>query len=430
MTPQLPSPQTPPSNQLARNAIVGLLALLLGALIFLVGVSVGVAASRGFSFPGSSPFAQSQRIDGTPGITRTASLNIPQMTDVMARLKTQFYGDFPTDDTLTDGALRGLVATFGDQFTQYVDPKFAKIIEQDSAGQFEGVGATLRAGKNGGGVQIIRVFDGSPAAKGGVQNGDFIQAVNGVRVTELGVNEVAALVRGTRGTTVTVSIRREPQPKPFDLILTRDRIVIPVVTSKIIEAAGGKIAYAQLNDFSANSAAQLTEAIDGLLKQNPRGLVLDLRNNGGGLLDQATKIGDLFLKEGVFIIQRDYSGKEERRSTTDTGIAQDIPMVVLVNNGSASAAEVLAGAIQDYKRGTLIGEQTFGKGSVQLPQSLPNGGQLRITIQHWFTPLNRGIHGVGIAPDYVVPRTLDDERANKDPQLDAALALLLEGKAP
>jgi carboxyl-terminal processing protease len=167
-----------------------------------------------------------------------------------------------------------------------------------------------------------------------------------------------------------------------------------------------------------------------LLKENPKGVVFDLRDDGGGLLDQAVKVGDQFLREGVIVIQRNNKGTEEKRSTSNSGIAQDIPLVVLVNGGTASASEIVAGAIQDYKRGTLIGETTFGKGSVQLPERLANGAQLRITIQRWFTPNNRAIHGVGITPDYVVKRTLDDEQAGRDPQLDAAVKFLLDGVAP
>ena len=167
-----------------------------------------------------------------------------------------------------------------------------------------------------------------------------------------------------------------------------------------------------------------------LLAQNPKALILDLRDNPGGYLNQAIDVGSIFLKPGVFVIERDNKGNERRDNTKGGGIATDVPMVVLVNGGSASAAEIVAGALQDYQRATLIGETTFGKGSVQLPESLSNGGQLRITIQHWYTPKGRGIHGVGITPDYVVARTAADIQAGNDPQLDAAVNFLQSGKAP
>jgi carboxyl-terminal processing protease len=351
--------------------------------------------------------------------------------NVVEKLKTQWYGELPSDEALTDGAIRGMVSALGDQFTAYVEPKFAKMMDEDISGTFEGIGATLNKKNNT--ISILRTFDNSPARKGGVLAGDVIEAVNGTRVGELSTTEVAALVRGPRGTAVILTLRRADLPKAFDLVLTRDKITIPVVINKLIDdpaGSGRKIAYVSLFDFSAQSARQLSDAIEAMLKEKPLGLVLDLRNNGGGLLDQATRIGDLFLKEGVYIIQRDNNGKEETRKTGNTGIAQDIPLVVLVNNGSASASEVLAGAIQDYKRGILIGETTFGKGSVQLPQTLSNGGQLRVTIQRWFTPLNRTIQGTGITPDYVVLRTLQEEQAERDPQLDAGVQYLLNGTLP
>jgi carboxyl-terminal processing protease len=319
------------------------------------------------------------------------------------------------------------VSSLGDPYTAYIEPQYAKILEQDMTSKFEGIGATLRQ-TSGGAIQILRTFENSPASKGGVLPGDIIDAVNGTKVTGLSTYEVAALVRGNKGSKVTLTLRRAEKPKPFDLIIMRDEIVIPLVTSKMV--GDGKIGYVSLFDFSQEAGTQLQTKLQELLKQNPKGIILDLRDNPGGLLSQAVDIGDIFLKQGVFIIERDNKGNEKRDYTTDKGIAQDIPMVVLVNSGSASAAEIVAGAIQDYGRGKLIGETTFGKGSVQLPQMLSNGGQLRVTIQRWYTPKNRGIHGTGIAPDFVVPRTAEDQQANRDPQLDAAEDYLLSGKTP
>lgn len=433
----LPVPELPKRKSNAvKYVILGMTGFLVATLIFVVGVTVGIASQRGFAFGGASPFINRlPAIGATPsastGVTNTGKLNTALIENVVDRLRNQWYGEFPSDTVLTDGAIRGMVSALGDQYTAYVEPKFAKLMEDDITGTFEGIGATLNKKSNA--ISIVRTFENSPARKGGVLPGDIIEAVNGTKVGELSTTEVAALVRGPRGTNVTLTLRRADLAKPFDLVLTRDKINIPVVTNKLIDdpsGSGRKVAYASLYDFSGQSAKQLNDVIEAMLKEKPVGLVLDLRNNGGGLLDQATRIGDMFLKDGVYIIQRDNKGKEETRKTGNSGIAQDIPLVVLVNNASASASEVFAGAIQDYKRGILIGETTFGKGSVQLPQSLSNGGQLRITIQRWYTPLNRTIQGVGITPDYVVARTLQDEQAERDPQLDAAVNYLLTGALP
>jgi carboxyl-terminal processing protease len=236
------------------------------------------------------------------------------------------------------------------------------------------------------------------------------------------------MIRGTAGTTVTLTLRRADRPKSFDLTITRAAITIPLVTSKMV--GDGTIAYVSLYDFSQQASQQLNSQLKDLLAKKPKGLILDLRDNPGGYLSQAVDVGSIFLKKGVLVIERDAKGNEHSESTTGNGIALDIPMVVLVNGGSASAAEIVAGAIQDYGRATLIGETTFGKGSVQAPQTLSNGGQLRVTIQHWYTPKNRGIHGTGIAPDYTVLRTPADELAGRDPQLDAGIDFLATGKTP
>jgi len=400
-------------------------------MIFIVGITVGVSAANGFSFNGPSAFpAPTDRTasigDGsTPG--SSTGLNVTLMNEVLTRLRAQWYGDIPSNDKLTDGAIRGMVSSLGDPFTAYIEPQYAKILEQDMTSKFEGIGATLKS-VSGGAVQIVRTFEGSPARNAGVQSGDLIEAVNGAKVTGLNTNEVAAIIRGTAGTSVTLSLRRADTPKAFDITIIRAAITIPLVTSKMV--GDGTIAYVGLYDFSAQASAQLNDKLKELLAKNPKGLILDLRDNPGGYLNQAVDVGSAFLKKGTLVIERDTKGNERSESTSGNGIALDVPMVVLVNGGSASAAEIVAGAIQDYGRAKLIGETTFGKGSVQSPQTLPNGGQLRITIQHWYTPKNRGIHGTGIAPDYAVARTPADELAGRDPQLDAGVNYLQTGKTP
>lgn len=421
-----------PSN--IKNFALGMLGMFIGALIFILGIAVGSVLSRpgGVLFNGASPFPNLNPLGSEAGIVSDSSgnaatgrLNQRLIDDVLGRLRTQWYGELPTNDKLTDGAIRGMVSSLGDQFTQYVEPKFAKILEQDSSGSFEGIGATLKS-TQGGAVQIVRTFVGAPADKTGVLPGDLIEAVDGKSVLGLGTNEVAALVRGPAGSKVTLTLRRADKPRPFDLSITRSKIDIPLVTSKM----HGDVAYISLFDFSAQANKQLTTDLQKLLDQKPKGLILDLRDNPGGLLSQSVEVGDLFLKKGTFIIERDIKGNKKTSETTDRGIAQDIPMVVLVNGGSASAAEIVSGALQDYGRAKLIGETTFGKGSVQSPQTLSNGGQLRITIERWFTPKDRAIHGTGITPDYIVVNDHIETKNGKDAQLQAAIDFLSSGKTP
>jgi carboxyl-terminal processing protease len=188
----------------------------------------------------------------------------------------------------------------------------------------------------------------------------------------------------------------------------------------------GNIAYIRLTDFSATATQQMTDALADLMSRNPKGLILDLRDNPGGWLDQALNVADLFLDRGVIATQRSKEGEEVFRSR-DGGPAESIPLVVLVNKGSASASEIVAGAIQDRGRGILIGEQTLGKGSVQRPYRLRDGSELRVTIAHWFTPNNRAINGRGLTPDIVVPWP-ENAKPGEDPQLDRAVEYLLTGK--
>ncbi|MCL6511910.1 MAG: S41 family peptidase [Anaerolineae bacterium] len=420
-------------NSPVKNVALGMLGMFIGALIFILGVAVGVAFSRpgGLLYTGASPFASFPSFAANPEVSDAAAeqrgLNYALINDVINRLRTQWYGELPSSAQLTDGAIKGLVNALGDEFTQYVEPRFAKLLNEDITGSFEGIGATLRQ-TSAGGIQIVRTFPGMPAERGGVLPGDIIEAVNGVKTQGLNSTEVAALVRGPRGTTVTLTLRRADRPRPFDVTLVRERIEIPLVSSKMV--GDGSIGYVSLFDFSQPASRQLEKHLKEILDKQPKALIFDLRDNPGGLLSQAQEVGDIFLKKGTFVIERDYRGNKKVTETTDRGIAQDIPLVVLVNGGSASAAEIVAGAMQDTDRAVLIGEKTFGKGSVQSPQTLSNGGQLRITIERWYTPNDRAIHGVGITPDYVVSNSPEDSREGKDPQLEAAIAFLTSGKTP
>jgi carboxyl-terminal processing protease len=427
------SSPTPPKS--LKSIALGLLGTLVGVMIFTLGLGMGIVLSQ----PGgvlanglnngdqqSAEAGLGTDVQAVPQGSGTGQINQRLVNDVLRRLRGEFYGELPANDKLTDGAIRGMVTTLGDPFTQYVEPSLARMMEQDINGKFEGIGASLRS-VQGGAVQIVRVFKNSPAERAGVQANDFIEAVDSRNVNGLGTTEVAALVRGTAGTTVTLKLRRGEQPRPFDITITRGEIVIPLTTAKMV-GADSDIAYVSLFDFSAQASKQLNTDLKTLLEKNPKGLILDLRDNPGGLVSQAIEVGDVFLDKNVFLIQRDNKGNKKTSETTARGIAQDIPLVVLVNGGSASASEIVAGAIQDYGRATLIGETTYGKGSVQSPQSLSNGGQLRITIERWYTPKDRAINGTGVKPDYVVELTPDDQKAGRDPQLDAAVEFLKTGK--
>ena len=273
-------------------------------------------------------------------------------------------------------------------------------------------------------IEIVRPMEGQPAEDAGLRPGDLVLAVDGQSTDNMGLYEAIALIRGPRGSTVTLTILRPGESDAFDVEIVRARIPLPTVESEILE---GNIAYLRLYEFNSQATDLLQDAIEDLLDQQPVGLVLDLRNNPGGFLSQAVSVADEFLPAGVVLIER---GRELERTfeSTDEGGAEEIPLVVLINGGSASASEIVAGAVQDLGRGVLIGETSFGKGSVQQPHTLSDGSELRITIARWFTPNDRAIHGNGLEPDIPVPFTEEDLDNDLDPQLDRAVEYLITGE--
>jgi carboxyl-terminal processing protease len=339
-------------------------------------------------------------------------------------LEKQFYGELPEGAEVTYDAIRGVVDRLNDPHTAFVDPNEAALLNADMEGHFEGIGARVDLAENGG-VEVKYLFANQPAEKAGVQVGDVIAAVDGKDVTKLGLTEAISLIRGPRGTTVRLQVKRGAQDN-LVIPVVRDRIEIPVV--EVSWLADGRIARISLGEFSSVAPERLAEAIKAALARKPVGVILDLRGNPGGLLDAAVRIGSYFVKEGPIVIERSKNGSEHIYDRQGRYLLGDTPLVVLVDAGSASASEIVAGAIQDAGSGKLIGERTFGKGSVQLPNMLSDGSQLRVTIAHWFTPKNRAIDGVGLEPDISVPITQEDIAAKRDPQLERAQVYLLQGK--
>jgi carboxyl-terminal processing protease len=435
--------------------IVVVTAVILAMAAFGVGVGVGVAIPKAAALP--APAAQSEQapVNGsneagvTPSAPRPTRALAPEPTkaatvpasknsgksdkseldtklfnEALKLLRDQFYGDLPQGKDLTYDTLRGLVNQLGDPHTAFLDPEQAAQFNSDIQGQFEGIGARVDKAEKGG-VEIKYLFAEQPAEKAGVRVGDVITAVDGKDVTRMNLNDAIALIRGPRGTGVLLTIQRGDQA-PFDLDVTRARIEIPVVESKTL--ADGKVGYIALSEFSSVASGRLQEALKSELAKKPAGLILDLRGNPGGLLDAAVRIGSYFVKDGNILIERFQDGREQVYPREGSYLMGDTKLVVLVDGGSASASEIVAGAIQDAGAGKLIGEKSYGKGSVQLPNSLSDGSQLRVTIAHWFTPKDRAIHGVGLEPDIVVPLTDDDRQAKRDPQLDRAVQYLTTGK--
>jgi len=329
-------------------------------------------------------------------------------------------GIVTTYEDLMRASLRGMVDALGDPNTLYLDPFQLQQAELSLEGEYEGIGAWVDTTTEY--VTIIAPMEGSPAEEAGLMPGDLVLAVDGQDMTGVPGDVAISHILGPAGSTVVLTIQREGEPKPFDVSIVREHIVVPSVQSEMLD---NNIAYVQFFTFGSESDEELHAALEDLLAKNPSGLILDLRNNGGGYVDTAIAATSEFIKDGVIFYEEYGDGSRETYETLSDGIATDIPMVVLVNQGSASASEILAGAVQDYERALLVGETTFGKGSVQITLPLSNGqGALHVTIANWLTPLERLIHGVGLVPDVVVALTEEDAQAGLDPQLEKAIEVL------
>lgn len=322
--------------------------------------------------------------------------------------------------TLIDGAIRGMVEALGDENSGYMNAEQYPVLFDDLSGAIEGIGVVIRTDEATGGIEIANILEGTPAEKAGLRIGDIFAAVNGEDVLGLNQIELAAKVRGPAGTTVNLTMLRDGAEVDFTLI--RQRIEILNIESRMIENT--HFGYIKLNEFTSGARAEIDTAIEQLNPEQLDGLILDFRGNPGGLLTSAINVASAFVAEGPVVIEDFGNNREQIFRANGSYTELKIPLVVLVDERSASASELVAGALQDVGAATIIGETTFGKGTVQTVQQLVNGGGLRLTVARWLTPNRHWIHGAGITPDIIVdwdPESFDD---TNDPQLAAAVSHL------
>ncbi|MCY4061822.1 MAG: S41 family peptidase [Chloroflexi bacterium] len=330
------------------------------------------------------------------------------------------YVDPVAVDTLVDGAIRGMVDALGDSHSGYIRPEFCPR-SRDFSGKFSGIGVTIKTDEATGRIEVVTVIPNTPAEKVGVLPGDIFHEVDGQRVSGFSQAELSALVPGPPGTTVSIVFQRREEFIKYEIV--RDSFEMPNVS---YETVGEGFAYIAMLDFHDLSRSQLDEALDAIDVHNTGGLIFDIRNNPGGTLASAIEIGSAFIQDGILLRQVSRDQSEEVTRASGDYIDINVPIVVLVDETSASAAEVIAGAMQDHGVATIIGETTFGKGTVQNLPDLSNGGCLRITVQHWLTPKGHWIHQQGVTPDIIVEwnRTEQGNDDKSDPQLAAAIEYL------
>lgn len=331
------------------------------------------------------------------------------------------FVDLPLDDTsLVRGAIEGMINALGDEQSSYMDPDMYRQANIPLEGSYEGIGAWVDSESEF--LTIIAPMPGSPAELVGLKSGDVVIAVDGEDMTGIDGSLVIRKVIGPAGTKVVLTVVRKGVAEPLEFEITRANISVPSAESRMID---GDIAYVRLYTFGQSSTDELRKALRELMAQDPKGLILDLRGNGGGFLSTAIEVASQFIPDGVIMTEHFGDGRIQTYEADRGGLATDVPLVVLIDGGSASASEIVAGAIQDRDRGKLVGETSFGKGSVQNWVPLQSdGGAVRVTIARWYTPNGRLIDKTGLEPDVVVHRTDDDVLNNRDPQLDRAVEIL------
>jgi len=363
-------------------------------------------------------------LDDQPTETEAGDFSI--YWEAWHHVEEQFYGDLPQSPESTYGAIKGALATLEDPYTLFIEPEPAEREKAQLEGQFGGIGAYVRQDEEG--RIVLDPMRDQPAEQAGMQTDDVLIAIDGIPLTpEMTLDQVVDRIRGEVGTAVVLTVEREGEDEPLDLTVTRAVIETPSAHWRILEEAP-TIGYIQLTAFTERSSKELGEALDELSAQGAESYILDLRNNGGGLLDAAVNVSSQFLREGV-VLREDRKNLGERvYDVVGGGKALDQPLVLLVNGGTASASEIVAGALQDYGRATLIGEKTFGKGSVQLIYELSDDSRLHVTVAKWFTPNNNAIDGTGLIPDVEVLFSEDDHANGRDPQLERAIEVLQNGQ--
>lgn len=339
--------------------------------------------------------------------------------DVWKIVKDKYLEQPVADTRLFYGSLAGLVASLGDPYSNFLEPEITKKFTSELAGTFEGIGAEIGIKKEQ--LQIVAPLPNTPAEKAGLKAKDRILAIDGKDTVGMAIDFAVSIIRGTKGTNVVLKIFREGWDEPKDITITRDEIHIESVSWRMINDT----AYIKIVLFNGDTFPKFESVVQEALLKNPKGFILDLRNNPGGYFDAAVQIASFWVPSpGLIVSQRGKGNKKGEFLSDGPAPLKEFPTVVLVNGGSASASEIVAGALQDQGKAKIVGEKTFGKGSVQDYEALQGGSSIKITVAEWLTPKGRSINKEGIAPDVEVKFTKSDYEIDKDPQLDEAVKIL------
>ncbi|MFZ5823385.1 MAG: S41 family peptidase [Bacillota bacterium] len=358
--------------------------------------------------------------EAKPPVVSVEGIDVQKLAEVKRAIQDQYVEDVNIDK-LNQGALKGMVEALGDRHSAFFTPQEYKSFVQHFEASFSGIGVHVELSQRTGFVTVVAPIRGSPGERAGLRAGDAILKVDGRDITNMTLNEAVTLIRGPKGSKVKLTVMREQVTEPLEFEIVRDTITVPSIEYKMLDKAEG-IGHIQFYEFNKNSAKQIQDAIADLRAQGMTRLILDLRQNPGGLLNEAVDISSIFVSGDQPVVHIVERGKEKRTIKSTGQKAWDLPLVVLVDGGSASASEILAGAVKDLKVGTLIGTKTFGKGSVQTFWEFPDGSGIKLTTAKYLTAGEQSINGVGIDPHIVVENPQKVIPGDPgDPQLEAAV---------
>ncbi len=370
------------------------------------------------------------KLPSSESVTSVANKNVGQVSgvdfslfwDTWKDVQEKYVGRKNLDaQKMVYGAISGMVNSLGDPYSVFLEPQKAKKFMEDVQGSFDGIGAEI--GLRNGFITVVKPLAGSPAVRAGLKSGDKILKIDGKDATTLSLDEAISMIRGPKGTIVTLTVLSLTDTKPKEIKITRDTISVPILTYEITK---DNFLKASLTEFSEDAGTKFNQMVRQLSGKEVKGMILDLRSNPGGYLEVSQDIASYFIPEGQTIVVEDFGNGQANKTYRSFGYKtfENMPMVVLVDEGSASASEILAGALRDNRGISLVGKKTFGKGSVQELNDLPGGSKLKVTIARWLTPKGYSIAENGLEPDIKVELTEEDVTAGKDPQMDRAIEVL------
>lgn len=407
---------------IARLLVMVVVSVALVSGAFLGGFATSHAIFSRPAAAASAPVALNNLDQNTPAEFKQ---DMPVFWEAWRLINENFYTQPIDQEKLAYGAVGGMVDSLGDVHTAFEDPKRAEYLRQQLQGSFEGIGATVEMVN--GRLTIIAPIKGTPADKAGLQAGDVILQVDDTPIKNMDVMQAISIIRGPKGTDVRLQIQRGTAPA-FSVTITRNTIQVAEVTSKMLE--NDTVAYIQLSEFGEKAPGEIHQALSDALAKNPKAVIFDLRGNPGGYLQVAVQVASEFIEhDQVVLVEKHKDGRKQLYTTQAGGVATRVPLVLLVNEGSASASEIMAAALHDHKRAVIVGQNTFGKGSVQTSYQLSDQSELRVTIANFYSPNENKINEVGVAPDVAVPDPTDFERSRGvDPQLQKAIDMIKAGE--